>query len=187
MIFIDMDGVLCDITTPVLRLHGREELIERWPVGTYYLHEAMQLTAAETWKPVNEAGTSFWAELPRYEWAEQLVALCESLAGEQCVKIATAPTDSHLSAAGKVIWLQRHFGGRFADPRRYMMGGEKALLAAPFRILVDDNDENVSLFRAKGGQAVLVPQPWNAMHHTKWNDPKAKFRYVREELHRLAG
>ncbi len=67
------------------------------------------------------------------------------------------------------------------------MGADKSLLAGPYRILVDDHDENVRMFRALGGQAVLWPQPWNAMHGPKWAEPKAKFSYVREELLRLAG
>jgi hypothetical protein len=37
----------------------------------------------------------------------------------------------------------------------------KAMLASPLKILIDDSESMVKAFAEKGGQAVLVPKPWN--------------------------
>lgn len=41
---------------------------------------------------------------------------------------------------------------------------EKFFLAAPDRLLIDDNDGNVDKWRSAGGKAILFPQIWNANH-----------------------
>lgn len=159
MILLDMDGVLCDFLGATLRLFDADDRLASWPAGTWDVEPVLGITTAELWGRIDEQGMGFWAELPEYPWAAELVAALERI---DDVVISTAPSRSHHSAAGKMIWLDRHFGGRFRG--RYMMGSRKELMARPEVCLVDDRDENVRKFRKAGGAAVLVPQPWNAGH-----------------------
>jgi len=179
--FCDMDGVLCDLTGPALRVHGREELAAAWPRGTYLLSEALQVSEAELWGPIDACGTSFWAELPRLPWAEGLIGILHRL-GE--VVIASSPTRSHYSAAGKMLWLERHFGGSVAGPMNFMLGARKELLARPGTVLIDDSDQNVDRFKAAGGNAILVPQPWNRLHDLAAKSEDV-LEYLRLQIYRL--
>ena len=40
----------------------------------------------------------------------------------------------------------------------------KHFCARPDALLIDDSDHNVEAFLAHGGQAILVPRPWNPLH-----------------------
>jgi hypothetical protein len=191
MIFLDMDGVLCDFVGAALRLFDASPLLATWPAGEWDVAKVLGVTDAEFWGRIDAQGQGFWAELPEYPWASQLVDFLERI-GE--VVICTTPSAAHYSAAGKVIWLERHFGGRFA--RRYVMVRDepespskrapwaysKAMLARSGVCLVDDNDRNVERFKTHGGRAVLVPQPWNGLHYPEYRDGTSKFDYVREAV-----
>ena len=48
--------------------------------------------------------------------------------------------------------------------RQFLIGPSKHLCANPETLLIDDSDKNVDSFRKCGGQAVLVPRPWNSLH-----------------------
>lgn len=186
MIYLDMDGVLADLTAAALRVHGREDLATTWPRGVYLLSQALGMTEAETWAPINACGTSFWADLERCQWADDLVGLASRYRDGE-VMIASSPLKppAYHSAAGKLIWLERHFGGRFASPEHYMLGARKEKLAEPGAILIDDSDQNVDRFRARGGKAILVPQPWNSLRDEPLSAPGDKLEYVRTQLYRL--
>ncbi len=47
--------------------------------------------------------------------------------------------------------------------RRYLMGPAKHFCSGPGRVLIDDSDKNVIEFLRSGGQAILVPRPWNML------------------------
>lgn len=177
MIFLDMDGVLCDIVGAVGRLFGRDDLAAQWPAGEYGFAKALGLSEAEIWAAVDAEGVGFWAELPALPWAEQLVAFCFQIAADVGgVRIVTDPTFGIWAHRGKAIWLERHFDGRLA--KLYHMTRHKHELAQPGRLLIDDSDANVRDFRKHHGQAILLPQRWNQLHDYE----RDKFAYVREEV-----
>lgn len=153
-----MDGVLVDFFGEALRLHGREALAERWPLGQWDMAAAMGLGGHEFWAPINDLGVDFWANLPWYPWSEELVGLCEAAGG---FVIASSPSRRGTSSMGKVQCLQERFGRGFRD---YMLGPHKELLAGSGLLLIDDSDDQVDAFRAAGGEAILFPQPWNRDH-----------------------
>lgn len=172
IIYLDMDGVLCDFVTAALRLHGREYDESAWPKGVYEMRDAIGIDDTEFWRPINEVGADWWAKLPVFQWAQELVEMCESL-GE--VGIATSPNRDGASAAGKTAWMWQHFP-RLA--RRMMIGPRKEWLARPDAILVDDSDEKCVKFRKAGGMAIVFPQPWNSGHEKSG----ARLDYVRHQL-----
>lgn len=158
MIFLDMDGVLCDFVTHALRLHGREYVESEWPSGVYEMKDAIGVQDIEFWQPINNIGADWWAELPVFPWAAELVEFCESMGD---VGIATSPNRDGASAAGKTAWMWKHFP-RLA--RRMMIGPCKEWLARSGTVLIDDSDEKCRKFGAAGGRAIVFPQPWNSSY-----------------------
>ena len=72
-------------------------------------------------------------------------------------------------------WLQARFGVEFGD---YILTAHKDRLAHENAYLVDDYDENVDRFSARGGVGVLFPQFWNRNHDVD-GDPVA---YVLDQI-----
>lgn len=154
MILVDLDGVLCDLVTPLLALFGRTPPPGPWP--SYSLGETLGLPEADVWRRVEREGAAFWAELPPTPWAAALDNVLD--ASHEPWLICTSPTRDPACAAGKIAWLQRRYGAGF---RRFVLTPHKDALALPGRRLLDDSDRNVDAFVAAGGDALLVPQPWN--------------------------
>lgn len=156
MIFLDMDGVLCDFVSAAFRAHGKEFCSATYPKGEYRIERVLGVTYDQFWVNIDGLGNNFWPTLKPYSWMQRLVAKVFEFDSE--VKIATSPSENPNSWSGKQFWLRWHGLGHI----RAKMGDEKWLLAAPGRCLIDDSDENVNEFRAAGGDAILFPQPWNS-------------------------
>lgn len=114
------------------------------------------LTEDEFWEPINAEGRDFWANLEKLPWADELLDLVREL--DPNFHILTKPSTKPDCMAGKLDALQREFGENF---RRYIFAPNKWPLSADRRLLIDDSDDNLVKWAAKGGQIVAVPQPWN--------------------------
>lgn len=154
MIFLDMDGVLCDFVGAAFKLHGKEFDPCMFPRGQYALEPVLGVTTKEFWTRIDEAGQSFWEDLEPYPWAIDLVNALDQFAS---VVISTSPSRHSSSYAGKRRWLQKH--GMHKIPS--MFGANKFLMSRPGRVLVDDSERNTEMWDLHGGLAVLFPQPWN--------------------------
>lgn len=155
MIFLDMDGVLCDFAGGVCALFGKDapqagDLAQE-------LHQHLGIAKGLMWSRIAEAGARLWEGLEPLPWADELVALVRSH-GE--LVIATAPSLNPASLAGKLTWLQRRFGRNFRD---FVVTPQKHLLAAPGRILIDDSPRHVDAFSAFGGLSTLFPSIENGL------------------------
>lgn len=115
---------------------------------------------------------SFWNMIPRVFWAtcpvsaefEFVLNACVDLVGKDNVCFLTGPTKDPDCLAGKLEWISR-VTPEFMH-RQYLIGPRKQFCAHPEALLVDDSDANVNLFREWGGNAILVPRPWNTLHAT---------------------
>lgn len=156
-IFLDMDGVCCDFVSAALQLHGVEPTyrIENWPKGTFEICDILNLTQEEFWEPIRQAGVDFWFGLVEYPYFRPLV---EQLSEVAAVVFLTSPFYDADAAKGKVLWLQKHFGGTFDN---FIITRKKFHCAMPGVVLVDDHPKHCEVFRANGAGAVLFPQPWN--------------------------
>ena len=113
---------------------------------------------------------SFWLWFNRQDWATVpvtdeclwLLEQCERLVGRDNVIIATSPTNEPECAAGKVDWIQQNLP--VWVHRRYAITPVKWFFARPDALLVDDNPDNIRLFKKHGGRTMLVPRPWNRLH-----------------------
>jgi len=156
IVFLDMDGVLVDFVGAVASLFGcpRSE-VESSGDRAY---EAAGVTKQEFWGVIDAAGPEWWEFIEPYPWTGRLIEAC-SRAGQ--VYVASSPPKKCFGAgSGKMAWLSR-FAPQVYKDRKFFLGTDKYLLAAPGRVLVDDDPEKCAAFAAAGGQTALFPQPWN--------------------------
>ena len=161
MIFVDMDGVLCDFVGEAMRLHGATYDEATWPRLEWAVEKVLDVTADQLWARIEreEVLGGFWCQLQPYPWLVSLLDLVGAFDFQ--FRIATSPSRSSRCPGQKAAWLYEHLG---IGPDRYHMGSAKHFLAGPGRILIDDNDTNCAKWREHGGTAFLFPQPWNSAH-----------------------
>ena len=187
--YLDLDGVLVNWDKAAMDLFLKELGLPATHVPQQTYDELPELIAADRditlrqamnieWARIDELGPRFWEELEPYEMG---FTLYEELWAVAPVIFVTSPSLSPDSAAGKMLWLQKHRrrlmacrgntqwkGGRFPVKyvtRAFAICPEKALLAGPDKVLIDDKPKNINRFEAWGGTGVLWPQPWNPGGH----------------------
>lgn len=139
-ILIDLDGVLVNTD------HARG-----WDEFKFRQH-----TAPLEW----------WVDLDPYPWTHDLIRLCQTFAA---FRIATKPPACSPNAAtGKVLWMDEHLR-RYSSTLtfdKYVITPDKARLASPFVVLIDDKDHECTTFNLAGQhvppcRSLTFPQPWN--------------------------
>ncbi len=175
-VILDMDEVLVDLTTAVSKAVNKTPV---WKPGVYKLHKALNIPPGLLWGKYCSR-FSFWAKLPEHEWIERLIHFLDEHAWSWSV--ATMPIKySPFCAAGKIFWLQHHFGKSF---KRYCITPEKWRLSRRGTVLIDDCDENCEKFYRKGGgESIVFPHVWNSMHEKAANGDRLP--WVFESLERL--
>jgi len=161
-IICDVDGVLADSITKTVLTHmdgdraATAYTMSAWPAGVYPMHEVLEITADELWRPIDTA-ESWWLTVEPYPWTYPLVAALRDLATK--LTIASVPRAG--SERHKREWMRI----RAAQADHYVLcTPNKACLAGPDCVLIDDSDREVESFIAAGGRAVLFPQRWNSRH-----------------------
>ncbi len=113
---------------------------------------------------------TFWDNVSREVWSTtpysdefaMIVKQCRLLVGRSKVTLLTKPIDDPECYAGKHEWIRSRCPRWLRD--RAFIGGPKDAVAFPDALLIDDSDENYDDFISAGGQAILVPRPWNRLH-----------------------
>ena len=152
-VWLDMDGVLADFVAGALRHTGHTHLKQE-EFSDYDIFPKLGTTGDAFFRTVGE---DFWAELPLCPEFEKIIAY--AFASGRRVGIASMPPPHRAeeAVAGKRRWLAKHLPG-IAEVRFLH---DKHVLAGPRTLLIDDLPRNVEKFRAAGGDAHLVPRPWN--------------------------
>jgi 5'(3')-deoxyribonucleotidase len=165
-IFLDLDDVLNDFTMPALYHVGcpRDSTFDpKWKFDIIHaascLHPCNLFSEAEFW---GKFDAKFWADLPKSEICDWLLIISALLVGKENVCVLSAPIRSPSCMAGKLEWIQANLPAWMH--RQFLVGPMKRMCANENSLLIDDSDRNVDLFRANGGQAVLIPKPWNTGH-----------------------
>ena len=91
MIFVDMDGVLCDFITAAFSAHGQRFNPKDYPRGEFACEKILGITTNEFWRRVDFGGEAFWENLEPYLWALDLVKELQQI--DQVI-IATSPSRS---------------------------------------------------------------------------------------------
>jgi len=156
-IYLDMDGVCCDFVGAVCRLFGKPELIDNYPWDQWDIAGILDITEEELWTKVSNRGMEWWADMDAYPWFWSLYQGLDDLSP---VTFLSSPTHDPQSLAGKLRWIQSRLGYRCTNyiltPRK-----NKALLARPGDILIDDSPKSIDDWNAAGGIGWLWRQRWN--------------------------
>lgn len=162
--FLDLDGVLVDFIGGIHKKLGIEFSYDKWPYKF----------GPEGWNFHNHLGLSFehmselcdlkfWEDLSWMEdGADIYHTVCDFFSRDE-ITLLTMPMPNAMSASGKVLWVHKNLWG-FRN--RLMITTEKkhVLARTPDSILIDDNQGNVDEWCKAGGEAILVPRPWNRLH-----------------------
>lgn len=151
IILLDLDGVLVDFVSGVLKALGRSEKHDDIKSWNFY-HE-WGISDKEFWSKCSTP--DFWYNLELYPWAKEFYASLQNFGD---VIISTSPSSSPLCVQEKVSFCKDKLG---VKSRNIMVGSRKELLARKGRILIDDYTENINNFQRNGGTGILFKQPWN--------------------------
>ncbi len=160
-IYLDVDGVCADLIRPGLRAIGLdpEATLARWRVehpGEFYPEALVGMPLGEFFLHLDRLGAPFWAGLEPYTWFPDLY---HRLGEFGHVMFLTATTGFPDCLAGKYQWLISFFGERFVD---CIFTQHKERLAHERAVLIDDSDQNIRRFRARGGIGLVFPRFWNS-------------------------
>lgn len=171
---LDMDGVLVDLLMGLHRSHSRRPLVT--PCGTYDFSEILG------WQPRWSSYTAtWWANLPRTEWASDLVECIMSRYEASQIRILTKYV-SPACAAGKIVWMKSNYPK--ITEQIVLVSHDKEFACNTGDILIDDYDPNVAAWRKHGGIGITVPQPWNSLHgHDVMQHIERELNYARDTEH----
>lgn len=154
MIFLDLDGVLANFHSSVLRALGRPHDLQ---ISDWDLAAALGVSPALFWG-VQDADELFWLNIEPYDHCARVVDAVRSTGRE--VYICTSPSRHKNCASHKISWCRQHLGS-WTDGRVILVK-DKHLLARTGRMLIDDYEINTQRFTGCGGVGMLFPQPWNS-------------------------
>jgi 5'(3')-deoxyribonucleotidase len=177
MIYLDMDGVLADFTTGFCRWRNISDMPAHHQTTWSGVCDHAGFAPDQMDLVLRQASASFWATLPVFPWAQDLVAIC---LGYGQVRILTAAVASEEAVTGKMRWLDKHFSHLTS---RAIFCREKYLLARSSAVLIDDHDEQLDKFQEHGGAAIVFPQPWN----TGREQIRDRLDFVSKSLDRVFG
>lgn len=169
-LYVDMDEVICDFVGGACRIHGVNHLrneVDNFRIEnkTWCMVEAVgrlktprnsDFGVKDFWRPILNAGESFWANLDPTPWANHLITKLNSSKYAKRWYILSSPINHHDCHSGKIKWLRRFFGPEF---NRFILTPHKELFSRPGAILIDDNHHNLEKFSESvdmGGESYTV-------------------------------
>ena len=149
IVYVDMDGVLADFFGGVEKLYG----VEHWKELTSNKDEG-----GLKQEVINRiTGTDFFATLPEFPTADQLIAMVKKFTGGT-FSILTSPLrgDHENSTKYKKLWINQHI----ANPEQVLVTGRKEAYAKDKasgtpNILIDDRPTNIERWQNAGGYGIL--------------------------------
>ena len=154
-LLLDLDGVLVKLSAGICRHYNKP-----WPYTEnrqypWKIAPEIGMTDPEVWDSLSY---EFWRDLEPFPHMKEFVGLLEERFGAENICLLTAPIEGRHCMDGKRAWIRKHLP---AYSQRFLIGTGKFFCAAPNHALIDDREKNVKLFKKAGGQALLVPAPWN--------------------------
>ena len=148
-IYCDMDGVLVDFEK------GYAELTDTLPSKSFN-------GKAEFWEPINQAGAAWWARL---DWMPDGKNLWDYIKKHKPY-ILSAPSWDPSSKVGKEAWCQIHIPNQYKKLYLYSRKN-KQLFSEPDHILIDDMEQTINEWNAKGGIGILHTSAANTIAELK--------------------
>jgi 5'-nucleotidase len=140
-VYLDMDGVIADFFTEYAKLAGVNN-------GSY-----RDIPPAKVDPTLDKmVGTDFFARLPKFPSADDLVNMIVKVYGHYHICSSPLRGDHEGSAKYKKIWIQQHLNPL---PKNILITPNKAKYAKQAdgtpNILIDDRGSNISSWEAAGG------------------------------------
>ena len=167
-IYCDMDGVLVDFEK------GYAELTNTLPSKTFNGKE-------EFWEPINKAGAAWWANLDWMPDGRELWSYIKKYKPY----ILTAPSMDPSSRVGKEAWCKMHINSQYK--KLYFKAAKyKSDFAGENKILIDDRDDTIASWNAKGGIGIHHTSATNTIKETLYSQnmvgvyemPKEQYRTI---------
>ena len=180
-VFLDMDDVMVDFVGGLHRLLDIPYNIKQYPYVLGKWEMLNKEVLGFSYKTIDSICTAeFWRNLQWTEDGRSIFSLVQRHFGFRSIHLATKIMSNPGCCSGKYLWVCEHLEDYFAK-HLILISGTKAVLAGPGSLLIDDCDKNVEEFRAAGGQAILVPRPWNKLHEQANNT----LQVVKYELEKI--
>jgi 5'(3')-deoxyribonucleotidase len=148
-IYCDIDGVLADFEK------GYAELTNTKPSKSFNGKQ-------EFWKPISDAGASFWANL---DWMSDGQTLWNYIKKYKPY-ILSAPSMEQSSRIGKDDWVKTHMPGEYRKLLLYPRA-QKVLFANEDKILIDDMEQTIREWKNAGGIGILHTSAANTIKELK--------------------
>jgi len=153
-ICIDLDGVLVDMHTPLVRLFGEDPSTytdAQWrEVGQW----GLSIPKDNFWEKIRAQGSQWWINLPKLPWTDELWESALAT-GATCV-VLTTPGPFPESAYGKWQWVNDNL-----HTQNVLIGQPKEVCAKPGSWLIDDRAGYGPKWEGNGGTLLSLKRPWN--------------------------
>lgn len=161
-LYLDVDGVLADFLGGCERLFKRR--VPRTEKSNWHFYRDWGLTDTSFWNRIHKAGQKFWENLEVLESGRILVKTLERVYRRHFdIVLATAVAPFPEALAGRMAWLRKHFP-QYAGRTIFIASELKHRLAAPGRVLIDDNEDTCRQWELLGGKAIV----WPAITNNNW-------------------
>lgn len=173
-VYLDMDGVLADFFTEYAKLAGIKN-------GNY-----RDIPPAKTDPTLQKmVGTDFFARLPKFPSADDLVSLVVSTYGHYHICSSPLRGDHDNSEVQKKVWIQKHLNPQPVDivitPQKAKWAKQKD--GTP-NILIDDRGSNISSWEAAGGIGIKYQADEDSLQVIVQGLQRAKKILAGEEEHK---
>lgn len=148
-IYCDLDGVLVDFRRGYKNLTGKEPP----PLDA-------KVDKQEFWKAIDNAGASFWADLP---WTRDGIALWTYIE-PYFPEILSSPSNSNSSVEGKQMWMAKNLPHVKLNLEQ---SESKQVYARPDTILIDDRPDICKRWQDAGGIAIQHTNTANTIRQLK--------------------
>lgn len=167
---IDLDEVIVNCNESIFRHYNVSPSVGEW-------EQIPGVTEEEIHRYIGNH--SFWANLPKMPWADELIALIVETTDNW--SFLSYPTKYYESWSGKAEWVDRNYPQYFD---RLILAREKFRCASRQHCLIDDRKPNCVRFERAGGTAIPFPSinghyDWMPVH---LSDP---VKYVKTCLNRI--
>jgi 5'(3')-deoxyribonucleotidase len=176
-VFLDLDGCLVDFIGGACNLYGIDnpyDLPEN--LGKWEMYNMIPMKEDEFYRDMDY---DFWRQLHWTEDGKDILDALEEMFGKRNICILSSPCRTDGCLQGKADWIRSEMP---QYKRQFLLGNQKHFCAWDGASLVDDSDKNCDEFCAAGGEAILVPRPWNRNYKISGNTiwyVKDKIAYYR--------